>query len=96
MTATATSEVVPRKDQREKIRNKFQHFFLLVEHFLGGASGKESACHAGDARDLGLIPGSERSPGEGNGTPLQYSCLGNPMDRGAWQTTVHGGAKSLT
>ena len=59
MTATATSEVVPRKDQREKIRNKFQHFFLLVEHFLGGASGKESACHAGDARDLGLIPGSQ-------------------------------------
>ena len=83
MTATATSEVVPRKDQREKIRNKFQHFFLLVEHFLGGASGKESACHAGDARDLGLIPGSERSPGEENGTPLQYSCLGNPMDIGA-------------
>ena len=49
--------------------------------------GKESACNA---RDPGLIPGSGRSPGEGNGNPLQYSCLGNPMDRGAWQATVHG------
>ena len=87
---------MPTKDQREKIRNKFQHFFLLADHFLGGASGKESARHAGDARDMGLIPGSERSPGEGNGSPLQYSCLGNPMHRGAWRATVHGGAKSLT
>ena len=44
--------------------------------------------------DLGLIPGSGRSPGEGNGNPLQYSCLGNPMDRGALEATVHGVAKS--
>ena len=43
--------------------------------------------------DLGLIPGSERSPGEGNGNPLQYSCLGNTMDRGLWQATVHGVTK---
>ena len=49
--------------------------------------GKESACNAGD---LGSIPGSGRSPGEGNGNPLQYSCLVNPMDRGAWQAAVHG------
>ena len=48
--------------------------------------GKESACNAGD---LGSIPGSGRSPGEGNGYPLQYSCLENPVDRGAWQATVH-------
>ena len=47
-----------------------------------------------DAGDVGLIPGSGRSPGEGNGNPLLYSCLGNPMDRGAWQATVHGVAKS--
>ena len=47
--------------------------------FPGGSDGKESTCNAGD---LGLIPGSERSPAEGNGNPLQYSCLGNPMDRG--------------
>ena len=47
-----------------------------------------------NARDLGLISRSGRSPGEGNGKPPQYSCLGNPMDRGAWQATVHGIAKS--
>ena len=52
--------------------------------------GKESACQAGD---VGLIPESGSSPGEGNGNPLQYSCLGKPMDRGAWQATVHGVAK---
>ena len=50
-------------------------------------SGKESTCNAGA---VGLIPGSGRSPGEGNGNPLQYSYLGNPMDRGAWQAVVHG------
>ena len=44
---------------------------------------------AGNARDMGLIPGSGRSPGEGNGNPLQYSCLENPMDRAAWRATVH-------
>ena len=55
--------------------------------FPGGSAGKESACNAGDP---GLIPGSERSPGEGNGNPLQYSCLKNPMDRGIWQARVHG------
>ena len=49
--------------------------------FPGGSDSKESACNAGDP---GLIPGSGRSPGEGNGYPLQYSCLKNPMNRGAW------------
>ena len=52
----------------------------------GGSVGKESACNA---LDLGLIPGSGISPEEGNGNLLQYSCLENPMDRGAWQATVH-------
>ena len=61
--------------------------------FPGGSDNKESACNA---RDLGLIPGSGRSPGEGNGYPLQYSCLGNPMDRGAWRGTVLGVTKSQT
>ena len=55
-------------------------------------SGKESVCNAGDT---GLIPGSGRSPGKGNGNPLQYSCLENPMDRGAWRATVHGGLKEV-
>ena len=59
-------------------------FFMGVPH---SSVGKESACSAGD---LGLIPVSGRSPGEGNGNPLQYSCLENPMDRGAWQAIVHG------
>ena len=60
---------------------------------LWWVSGKELACSAGD---LGSIPGSGRSPGEGTGNPLQYSCLGKPMDRGAWRATVHGVAKSRT
>ena len=63
------------------------------EGFPGGSDGKASACNVGD---LGLIPGLERSYGEGNGHPLQYSCLGNPMDRGAWCAIVHGVAKSRT
>ena len=61
--------------------------------FPGGSNGKESAHNAGD---LGLIPGLGKSPGEGNGSPLQYYCLGNPMDRGAWWATVHGVTKSWT
>ena len=63
---------------------------LLFFCFPGGSAGKESTCSAEDAKDAGTIPGLERSPGEGNGIPLQYSCLGNPMDRGAWRATVHG------
>ena len=54
---------------------------------------KNLPANASDARDMGLIPESERSPEGGNGNPLQYSCLENPMDRGAWQATVHGVAK---
>ena len=52
--------------------------------------------NAGDAGEMGLIPGLGRSPGEENGNPLQYSCLGNPMDRGAWWATVRGVTKSQT
>ena len=57
---------------------------------------KNLPVHAGDARDVSSIPGLGGSPGEGNGNPLQYSCLENPMDRGAWQAIVHGVAKSWT
>ena len=59
--------------------------------FRGGLDGKESACDRGD---LASIPGLGRSPGEGNGNPLQYACLENPTDRGAWQVTVHGVTES--
>ena len=57
---------------------------------------KNSPANAGDVRDTGLIPGLERSPGVGNGNPVQYSCLENSMDKGAWQTIVHGVAESQT
>ena len=61
--------------------------------FPDGSEGKASACNVGD---LGSIPGLGRSPGEGNGNPLQYSCLENPTDRGAWWATVYGVTKSQT
>ena len=61
--------------------------------FPGSSDGKESACNAGDP---GSVPGSGRSTGEGNGNLLQYSCMENPMDRGAWWATVHAVAKSWT
>ena len=66
---------------------------LLLQVFPGGSDGKVSVYNAGDQ---GSIPGLGRSPGEGNGNPLQYYCLENPMDRGALQATVHGVAKSQT
>ena len=62
-------------------------------NFPHSSVGKETACNAGDP---GLIPGLGRSPGEGNGNPLQYSCLENSMDRGAWWATVHGVTKHQT
>jgi len=58
----------------------------MKQGFPGGSEGKATACNAGDS---GLIPRSGRSAGEGNGYPLQYFCLGNPRDRGAWRATVH-------
>ena len=61
--------------------------------FLGGSDSKESTCNVGD---LGSIPGLGKSPGGGHGNLLQYSCLENPMDRGAWWATVHGVTKSWT
>ena len=67
--------------------------FLDATDFPGGSNGKASTYNAGD---LGLIPGSGRSSGERNGNLLQYLCLENSMDRGVWQVTVHGVAKSQT
>ena len=65
----------------------------FIRGFPGSSDGKESACNAGDP---GLIPGWGRFPGGGHGNPLQYSCLGNPMDKGAWWATVPGVAESNT
>ena len=67
--------------------------YFLIRGFSGGSDSKESACNAGD---IGLIPGAGRSPGKGNGNSLQYSCLENSVDRGAWWATVHGVAKRWT
>ena len=63
-----------------------------LSHFPGGSAGKESACQTGDE---GSIPGLGRSPGKGNGNPLQCSCLENPRDSGAWRAAVHGVTKEL-
>ena len=80
------------------LRHKGHLFYLSLYHQLtvpnpGGSDDKESACNS---RHLDLIPGSRRSPGEGNGYPLQYSCLGKIMDRGAWNAIVHGVTESDT
>ena len=73
----------------------FIHFGLVLQlsGFPGGSDSKESACNAGNQSS---VPGLERSPRKGNGNPFHYSCLESPMDRGAWQATVHGVAKSRT
>ena len=75
----------------------FHSFFLMAEPyfimgFLGGSVIKNPPTNAGD---VGLIPESGRSPGEGNGNPLKYACLGSPMDRRAWWATVHGVVREL-
>ena len=66
-----------------------------MEGFPGGSVVKNLPANAGDTADIGLIPGMGRSPGGGNGNPLQYSCWKNPMDRGAWWVTVHGVVERL-
>ena len=80
-----------------KLKNIFSGLSSLLNQRVGspnGSAGKESTCNAEDTGDSGSVPGSGRSPGEENGNPLQYSCLENSMDRGAWWATVHGVAKS--
>ena len=68
-------------------------YTVISQGFPGSTSGKEPA-NAGDMRDMGLVPQLGRSPGVGHGNSLQYSCLENPMDRGAWQAIVHGSHES--
>ena len=69
---------------------------MHLDNFGNLDNVKSPPANAGDIKDAGSIPGSGRSPGDGNGNPLQYSCLENPMDRGAWWATVHGVTKSWT
>ena len=77
-----------------KAKSEDQGQYLIISaDFPGGSDGKASVYNAGDP---GSIPGLGRSPGEGNGNPLQYSCLENPMGEGAWQATDHGVTKSRT
>ena len=76
--------------QRMRLLTDIRH---KTRGFPGGSDGKDSACNAGDP---GSIPGLERSPGEGNGNPLQYSCLENSMERRAWRATAHGVTKNWT
>ena len=76
-------------------------FHINISHyshwgFPGSTSGKNLPANAGDIKDVGSVPGTGRSPGGGHSNPLQYSCLGNPMDRGAWWAPVHRVAKSQT
>ena len=70
--------------------------FGKLQVLPSGARGKEPDCQCRRLRDVGSVPGLGRSPGGGHGNPLQYSCLENPMDRGAWRATVHGVTKSRT
>ena len=77
--------IIPRKVRQT--RKDKHHMILLIYGLLKWLSGKEATCQC---RRHGSISRLGRSPGEGNGSPLQYSCLGNPMDRGAWWVTVHG------
>ena len=84
------------KESGKEVIHVDTHTSPYIRGFPGGTSGREPTCHAGDIRDPGSIPGWGRSPGGGNGHPLQYSCLENPTDRGAWWATVHGVTKSQT
>ena len=80
------SQLFARGGQSTLLRyNSYAQVALVVKH---------PPANAGDIRDVGLIPGSGRSPGGGHGNPLQYSCLESPTDRGAWQAAVHGVAES--
>ena len=94
-TLYSYNKVSQRKENIIKIIRKRKYIYTTYTciYFPGGSDGKASAYNAGD---LGSNPRMRRSPGEGTGNPLQYSCLENPMDGGSWWATVHGVAKSRT
>ena len=92
------TKCIIRNKERHSINTQGKDITFVNIHapnmgFPGSSAGKESACNA---RDPSLIPGSGKSLGEGTGCPLQYSCLENPIERGAWQAIEHGVAKSQT
>ena len=94
---TNHESVFKRKWKQKCNQKKIEReFFENGLGFLGGSEVKNPPANAGDARDGGWISQSGKSPGEGNDNPLQYSCLGNPMDRGVWWVTVHGVTKGQT
>ena len=74
----------------------YLQYWICKFLFPGGLVVKKASANEGDAGAVGLIPGSGRSPGVGNGNPLQYSCLGNPMDMGPWRAIAHGATKCQT
>ena len=84
------------KYYRNGFADVIELFYSLYLGFPGGLVVKNLPPNSEDTEDMGSFPESERSPGEGNGNPLQYSCLGNPMDRGAWQAPLHGATASDT
>ena len=92
-TRTVFRKFCSIKQASYKTSSLYFEFTKTSLGFPGGSDGKGSAYNVGD---LGSIPGMGRSSGEGNGNPLQYSCLENPMDGGAWKATVYGVAKSQT
>ena len=98
-----TSTLIQRKGCWAERKCPLNHFsgliyltLRLMWGFPGGSVGKSSACNLRDKGDAGSIPGLGRSPGGEHGNPLQYSCLENPVDRGAWWATVHGVTESQT
>ena len=84
---------IHRYEHRKKGIRVLKFICTSVSMLLGFPGGSVVQNSPANAGDKGLIPGSGRSPGEGNGNPLQYSCLGNPMERGGWWATVHGAKK---
>ena len=95
MEYDCASEGVAMDQHTHRVCHREGVYYGLLS-FPCGSAGKESTCNAGDIRDVGSIPGSRRAPGEGKGYTLQYSCLENPMDRGAWWATVHRVTKNQT
>ena len=85
-----------KRENNQNPRHFLDETYLKQLGFPGTPSGENPPANAGNIREVGLIPGWERSPGRGHGNPLQYSCLENPMDRGPWSTIVQRVAKNWT